>query len=53
MTTFSHRSHTPRRSIAGTAVTAHPRCVLQAAMDSTGATASGGMAVAHRHHEAG
>jgi hypothetical protein len=51
MTISSHRSHTPRLSIAAATTPAHPNAPTRAAMDLTGATASGGMAVAHCHHK--
>jgi len=49
MTTSSHGSITPRPSIVAVAGVAS-RHAPATAMDLTGATASGGMAVAHRHH---
>lgn len=51
MTTSSHRSPTPRPSIAASTATAHPDARPTAAMDLTGATAAAGGAVAHRHHK--
>lgn len=51
MMTSSHGSITPRQSIAVAAAAASQRTPATA-MDLTGATASGGMAVANRRHQA-